>query len=210
MSTSNLMRWSGLAVFLGAALWAVQRLGWTLFIGSLEPWDYPQPAATVLWLLGLGVSVLILLGLPALYARQAEKARLLGLISFVVIFLGMALVTGNAYFGTFIQADLAELISAAEGAGLTVEEPTMAAVGFLVTLGLQVLGWFLFGLISLKAGVFPRWAAILVMVGYLPELLGIAIGLPWQVPLFETGLAWLGFALWREKGELLAEPATAT
>lgn len=201
MSTTRLLRYGGLAVFLGAALWAVQRIGWTLLIGDREFFDYPQPTATVLWLLGLAVSILILLGLPALYARQAERAGTLGMIAFVLVFGGMALVVGNAYFGVFIQDGLAILIGSAEAAGVAVEEPAMAAVGFLATVALQVVGWLLFGLVSLRAGVLPRWAAILVMIGNPISLFMImALGLLWwQVPLFEVGLAAMGFAVWRSE-----------
>jgi len=34
MSTLNLTRWGGLAVFLGSTLWAMQKIGWQLFIGN--------------------------------------------------------------------------------------------------------------------------------------------------------------------------------
>jgi hypothetical protein len=211
MSTSNLVRGGGLAVLLGGLLWGMQKIGWQLFIGGQDPRAYPQPAATMLWVMGLIAAILILIGLPALYMRQAEQAGRLGLIAFVVVFAGMALVTGNAYFGTFIQAGLADLITMAEGAGLTVQEPVAAGVGFVATLGLYLLGWILFGLASLKAGVLPRWAAALVMAGLVLGFLFLATGISWLgLPLTEIGIAALGFALWREKGMVLAEPAIAT
>ena len=34
MSTSNLIRGGGLAVLLGGLLWAMQKIGWQLFIGN--------------------------------------------------------------------------------------------------------------------------------------------------------------------------------
>lgn len=200
MSTAKLARYGGLAVFLGGALWALQRIGWTLLIGDSDPLGYPQPTATILWLLGLLVSILILIGLPALYAHQAQESGRLGLIAFVLIFSGMALVVGNAYFGSFVQAGLAELVSSAESAGIAVEEPAMAAVGFLLALLLQIVGWFLFGLVTFRARILPRWAAVMVMIGNPISLFMImALGfLWWQVPIFEIGLAMLGLALWRE------------
>ena len=211
MSTSNLIRWGGLAVSLGGLLWGMQKIGWQLFIGSQDPLAYPQPAATILWVIGLIAALLILLGLPALFLRQANKAGLFGAIAFVVVFAGMALVTGNTYFGTFIQAGLVDLIIMAEGAGLTVQEPVAAAVGFVVTLGLYLLGWILFGLASLNAGVLPGWAVALVLAGLVLGFLFLATGFSWLgLPLTEMGIAALGFTLWREKGMILAEPATAT
>jgi len=207
MSTSRLIRTGGLAVFLGATLWALQRVSWTLLIGDQDPANYPQPDATLLWLLGFAVSVLILMGLPALYAHHAEKAGGFGLAAFVVVFAGMALVAGNAFFGVFIQPGLVDLIGAAEGAGVTVEEPVMAIVSFLVTLLLQVVGWLLFGLSALRARVLSRGAAVLVMIGtpvwlVMNQVLGFSW---WQLPLFEAGLAWMGISLWRGR----TEPAQA-
>lgn len=201
MTTGKLFGYGGMAVFLGGALWALQRIGWTVLIGDRDPLSYPQPTATILWLVGLVVSILILLGLPALYVRQAPQSGRFGLIAFVLVFSGMALVAGNAYFGAFIQAGLAELIDSAQAAGILVEEPAMAAVGFLAALALQIIGWLAFGLITFTAGVLPRWAAVLVMIGN-PISLAMIMGLGllwWQVPLFEVGLAALGLGLWREQ-----------
>jgi len=209
MSSTNLIRWGGLAVFLGAVLWAMQKVSWTLIIGNQDPLTYPQPTATILWVLGLIAALLVLLGLPALYARQAKQAGRLGLIAFVVVFLGMALVVSNAYFGTFIQAGLADLIILAEEAGVTVQEPVAAAVGFVMAFLLYLLGWILLAVASLRARVLPRWAAVLVLAGLVLGFLFMATGFPLlAMPATEIGIAGLGFALWQRKAEVLAEPAT--
>lgn len=211
MSTSKLIRWGGLVVFLGAVLWAIQKIGWTLLIGDQDPLTYPQPTATILWVMGFIAALLILLGLPALYARQARQAGSLGLIAFVVVFIGMALVIGNTFFGVFIQAGLADLIILAEEAGVTVQEPVAAGIGLMTTLLLYTLGWLLFGLSSLKARVLPRWAAVVVLVGLVSGFLFLATNFPLlAMPVTEVGIAGLGFALWHRKAEVLAEPATVT
>lgn len=210
MSTMKLIRWGGMTLLLGGLLWGVQKIGWGLFLGGQDPRDYSQPTATILWVMGLIAALLILMGLPALYMRQADKAGLFGAVAFVVVFTGMALVTGNTYFGTFIQAGLVDLINLAEGAGLTVQEPAAAGIGFVVTLGLYLLGWILFGLASFKAGVLPRWAVALVMAGLVFGFLFLATGFSLlALPVTEMGIAALGFALWREKGEVIAAQATA-
>lgn len=210
MSTMKLIRWGGMTLLLGGLLWGVQKIGWGLFLGGQDPRDYSQPAATILWVMGLIAALLILMGLPALYMRQADKAGLFGAVAFVVVFTGMALVTGNTYFGTFIQAGLVDLINLAEGAGLTVQEPAATGIGFVVTLGLYLLGWILFGLASFKAGVLPRWAVALVMAGLVFGFLFLATGFSLlALPVTEMGIAALGFALWREKGEVIAAQATA-
>ena len=209
MSSNNLIRWGGLVVFLGAVLWAVQKISWTLLIGDQDPLTYPQPTATILWVLGLVAALLILLGLPALYMHQARQAGRLGLIAFVVVFIGMALVTSNAYFGTFIQPGLVDLISLAEGAGVTVQEPAEAVAGFIISMLLYLLGWLLFGLSTLRARVLPRWATVVVLLGLVTGFLFIATTFPLlALPVTEIGIAGLGFALWQRKAEVLAEPAT--
>ena len=211
MSTSNLIRWGGLSIFLGGSLWAMQKIGWQLFIGNQDPLSYPQPAATILWIMGLTAALLILLGLPTLYAHQARQAGRLGLIAFVIVFIGMALVTGNAYFGVFIQAGLADLIVLAEKAGVIVQEPVAAGIGFMTTLLLYTLGWLLFGLSSLKARVLLRWAAVVVLVGLVTGFLFLATSFSLLgFPITEIGIAWLGFALWQKSSDVLAqvEPMT--
>jgi hypothetical protein len=211
MTTSNLIRWGGLAVFLGSVLWGMQKIGWTLFIGSQDPRAYPQPAATILWVMGLIAALFILVGLPALYACQARQTGRLGLFAFAMVFIGMALVTSNAYFGVFIQAGLADLIILAEEAGVTVQEPIAAGIGFMTTLLLYTLGWLLFGLISLRARVLPRWAAVLVLVGLVSGFLFLATNFSLlAMPVTELGIAWLGFALWQESDEVLAQVKPVT
>jgi hypothetical protein len=211
MSTLNLTRWGGLAVFLGSTLWAMQKIGWQLFIGNQEPLSYPQPAATILWIMGLMAAQLILLGLPALYAHQARQAGSLGAIAFVVVFIGMALVAGNAYFGVFIQASLFDLIILAEEAGVNVQEPVAAGIGFMTTLLLYTLGWLLFGLSSLRARVLPRWAAVVVLVGLVSGFLFLATSFVLLAfPVTEIGIAWLGYALWRKRGDVLAQVKPVT
>jgi hypothetical protein len=128
-----------------------------------------------------------------------------------MVFIGMALVTSNAYFGVFIQAGLADLIILAEEAGVTVQEPIAAGIGFMTTLLLYTLGWLLFGLISLRARVLPRWAAVLVLVGLVSGFLFLATNFSLlAMPVTELGIAWLGFALWQESDEVLAQVKPVT
>lgn len=200
-------------MFLGSILWGIQKIGWQAFIGDADFRAYPQPEATVLWAMGLMAALLVLLGLPALYAHQAEQAGRLGAVAFVVAFLGMALAVSNAYFGTFLQSGLVNLIIDAEEAGVTVQEPVAAGVAFGISILLYALGWILFGVASIRARVLPRWGAGLVLAGLVLAFLFILTSIPWLgLPVIEIGIAWLGFAVWREagKGELVAVRAPAT
>jgi hypothetical protein len=94
MSSSSLIRLSGLAAVVAGVL---------LLIGDLlslatESENLSESATTapyvftfLLFLLG---TVLVLVGLVGLYVRQSEAAGMLGLVGFVVAFLGTALVLG--------------------------------------------------------------------------------------------------------------------
>ena len=112
--------------------------------------------ALTFWLYMLG-SVLLLGGLVALYVYQSEAAGILGVVGFLVAFLGTALVVDADWAQVFIGPLLA--VNAPQILELG---PTMGLLLTFITLG---VGWLLFGIATLRAGVFPRWAAILLMVG---------------------------------------------
>lgn len=209
MPMGQLIRLSGLTLFLGAALWWLAETFWSVFVLSAsDPSEYPQPLATILWITGLAAFICILLGLPGLYTVVSPRARTIGLIGFTVLFAGEVLVAGLWYYGAFLQRGVAELRVEAEAFGVTVEEPVMAVVGFLATYLLHILGWILLGVAALRAGVLPRWPVVLAMVGpllgfmarALEDTLGTlalgtlfaALALVWAV-----GIAWLGVALAR-------------
>jgi hypothetical protein len=70
------------------------------------------------------------------------------------------------------------------------------AFGFTLTYVLASVGWILFGVVTLRAGVYPRAAAILLMVGavisFVPLLLTEVI--------LAVAIAWLGFELLTGRG----------
>ncbi|HVR77023.1 MAG TPA: hypothetical protein VMS99_01390 [Acidimicrobiia bacterium] len=203
VSTRQLIRMGGFALFLGGVLWGLAEAAWGfLVLPSGDPSEYPQPIATILWVVLLAGFISIMLGLPALYVGQGQRGRRLGSIGFVVLFVGEALMVSFAGFGAFYQRGVAGLIVEAEGAGIAVEEPVMAVVGYLAAYLLHLLGWLLFGIAALRAQVLPRWPVVLAMVGPLLLIVGSASlsGAPpvllVPLPLLgAVGVAWLGLAL---------------
>jgi hypothetical protein len=161
MTLSALVRWSGLAALVGAVLLAIgDFMHFAIGSGS-----YSQQATrasffvhTLLLLLG---GVLILLGLVGLYANQAEAIGPLGLVNFLVAFLGTALVVGVTWNELFVAPYMAVVAPRA----LDVAPTGSLALGFSLSFGIFALGWLLFGLDTLRAGVYPRAAAILLIIG---------------------------------------------
>lgn len=184
MSSSNLMRWGGLAALVGGALFVVAEL---LGLPTLNVESFSETATTVsfaiqqlLFLLGV---VFLLLGLLGLYVRQSEAAGSLGFIGFLVAFLGTVLIGGFMWASAFIAPALADATPEFLDEG--------PPPGFFLTVITFVLGWLLFGVGTLRAQVFPRAAAILLIVGAVV----IILPLPFTTVVFAVAVAWMGFAL---------------
>lgn len=186
MSSSNLMRWCGLAALVGGVLLVVAEL---LALPTLNVEAFSETATTTSYIIQqlaylLGVA-LVLLGLFGLYVRQSEAAGALGLIGFLVAFFGTVLIAGFMWASTFIAPFLAdtapELLDEGPPPGLFLSAITFA------------LGWLLFAVGTLRARVYPRAAAILLIVGAVVVILP----LPFTNVVFAVAVAWLGFALFK-------------
>ncbi len=202
MSTANLIRWSGLISLLAGVLYAVGALlhpvGESLAAVSSPNW---VPAHLVYW-----VSVLLLhLGLVGLYARQAEQTGRLGLVGFVLAFIGTALVGSILVFASTILP-----LIAAEAQAIfdrAARPPDFLLPVFILGFG---LGWILLGVVTMRAGVLPRWSGLLLIIGV--TLFMISEAAPFEATLAHTlvtvgdiifglGLVWIGYALWSEQRE---------
>ena len=134
-----------------------------------------------LYLLG---SVLILFGLFGLYASQSEATGTLGLVGFLIAFLGTALAAGAGWDQAFIAPRIAELEPGLLG---------MPNLAFPLSFAIFAVGWLLFGIATLRAGVYPRVAAILLIVGAV--LTFVSFLFPASGLVLGIGVAWLGFVL---------------
>ena len=76
------------------------------------------------------------------------------------------------------------------------------------------LGYLILGVAILRGLGLPRWSGLLLIVGVVlsspppvvvPTVLILTVG----GVLLGAGLAWLGYALWSEKGEMAVQPKTA-
>ncbi len=208
MSSSNLIRWSGLANVVGGLLVG---LGFIL-----HPPEEAASVSTGLWTIAhalLLASLLFgILGLFGLYASQSIQTRTLGLIGFILIFIGMASFLGITYFETFINPVLVGKAPEFVESQFAGELPGALAVVLPLSGMLFSLGWLLFGIATIQANILPRWAAILAIVGgvpfgvdpVLPEIVGTIAAV-----VFGLGAIWLGYALWSGAAEKTTQPKPA-
>lgn len=206
MSSSNLIRWSGLAALVGGVLIVISDVLNAVFF-PVEPGSEVMLTSPwfIVQILGLVALAFITLGLVGMYTRQAQKSGTLGLIAFVMTFSGMLMVFGLSWGEPFLGPLVAE-----QAPGLLSAEPSgVLVVGSILSIVLFALGWFLFGLASLRAGVLSRGAAILMIIGALLSFVLTLLDLPlWSVVL-GAAVTWMGYALWSGIGEpaLVSEAA---
>lgn len=192
MSPSMLIRLGGLAAVLAGVLFIIYdllSLSWSEAGLSEAATGGFYALAEALHIVG---GVLLLGGLVGLYAHQSLSAGTLGAIAFLVAFAGTALFVGVIWTLTFVAPSVAgvapELLSDSPAGAL--------GIGFTLSFVLGSLGWLLFGVATLKAGVYPRTAAVLLIVGVVLNFLPI----PLSAVVWEASIAWLGFSLLAEGG----------
>lgn len=207
MSSSNLMRWSGLAALVGGVLFIILDILESILFANLPQ---AEAATTSAWIIVqvayIGAAVLIALGLVGLYTRQAEQAGTFGLVAFVVAFFGGMMAVGSTWSEAFFGSWLAEVAPEI----LSTDPSSTLAAGILLSYLLFALGWLLFGLASLRAGELPRGASVLLIIGaVIFPVLG-ALEVPFAAVLYGAAVAWMGYALWSgdEEPALIAEGVT--
>lgn len=203
MLSTRLVRWSGGALILAGVI-----LGIGLILHPDE--TAPDALAHPLWgpthfAIGLGL-LISLLGLIGAYARQVEKAGVLGLIGFVITFvssaalIGPVLVIEGIVVPGLAQSNIAEAALAPTGpvfGGLLLP----IFMGTIYALG---VGNVLFGVAIIRAGVLPRWAAVSLIIAtpllvFTPPLPAIFLAI--SGTLIGVAYTGLGYTVLMGKGE---------
>jgi len=169
MGSPGIIRWGAMGLTLGGAAWLI--LGLSNVFGYLQA--IPGREDVALLVLAL---VLTAAGLAGLHALQKESYGLLGQAGF---YLAMVSLASRALGAVAFLAGS----SAIEWVSLP------GTIGML-------LGFVLYGLATLRAGVLPRWYGMALTVS-MPLSLPLAM---YGTALFGLILAVLGLALWSRRG----------
>src|SRR5690348_12860904 len=178
MSTTNSYRLSGIALLIGAALSAV---GYILsaFSNGTDLQSLISPIVlfqSVLMILG---SMLVLLGLPGVYTRQAKQAGILGLLGFVFVWY-VTLFQGILI--PFTTITFIPMLAAHQVAPQLMQTPPSTWTPFTIaSMASQVLGILLLAIATLRARVFPRWLGWLLIAS-------LVIGIVSFIPFFPEAL----------------------
>ena len=219
LSGENIVRTTDSSLIRAAGLSAMAAGTLFVFVQLIHPPELLSSVTTSTWVivhcLSVAMCVFWLFGITGIYARQVKESGWLGLAGFIVWSLFLVLTAAFTFVEAFILPVLAaEAPKFVEGF-LGIERGTAGAanVGALSTVYslagvLYLLGGMLFGIATFRAGILPRLGAGLLAVGtVMPVALSL---LPHEyirlaaVPV-GCALVWLGFALWSERRDNVAE-----
>ena len=201
MSANTSYRLSGIALLLGAALSVANLIiqGWFLsgtdMATILGPLNFSSNELAIVG------GILALLGLPGMYARQAERAGILGLLGFLLVWYVTLVQNVLLSFGniTVMSGMAARLIP--QKLEIIMTPPPVWGPFFTLSMVGQVLGVLLLAIAILRAGVFPRWIgwtliATLVLgvasfAPFVPEAVSNLTGIVAALPIAGIGAALL-------------------
>lgn len=161
--------------------------------------------------LGVIGAVLVLFGMPAMYARLAGPTGLLGLAGIVLIALAWV------FFGVFLS-----LYAALVSPWLAVQAPSLAVAplptGIVVAFGVGLIAWLvggvLFGIPFIRGSVRPRWVGYLLPASAVWVVVGNIVIAPSGPAdnlvvnllsnlapiLLLVAFGYLGLQMWQEEG----------
>lgn len=205
MTTSTLMQLAGVSAMVAGLCFIV--------IGMFHPVNVLSSVTTATWVnvhvFATALGFFGLFGMAGLYARQVEKSGWLGLIGFLLFTAWMTLVSGLSLVEAFILPRLvSESPAFVEGIlGMFSGIPSKVDLGILPTLWnlsgpMYILGPLLFGIATFRAGVLPRWAGALLVLGALLVPVGAIVPAEYQPKIMlpvGLAMAWMGYTLFSER-----------
>jgi hypothetical protein len=189
MTSPFTARQAGLASIVASGLILISQVS-QLLLPLIVPESFWIATQSLRMGLALLAMFALLLALTGLYARQVPESGKLGLVGYLVAFLGTMLVAGNWWYEAFIGPALREQAPEI----LTTAPAGSILIGAALTGLTFAAGWVTFGLASFRAGVFPRLAAVLMTVAGVAGILTLIS--PFQIPL-ALAVGWMGLWLVR-------------
>jgi hypothetical protein len=163
------LRWMGIALACGGALTFLVNALLTPFLPAGAPYAQVVLSPVFPWRIGVAAiaAVLLLFGSVGVYFAQAQRIGRFGAFAFVVAFLGTALLLATEWIQLFDIRDLAlrapDTLNKLNARG---QGPSLGDIGALIALTFFTLGWIALAIATIRARVFPRNAAILVIAGF--------------------------------------------
>ncbi|MHA2034908.1 MAG: hypothetical protein ACW98X_00655 [Promethearchaeota archaeon] len=207
MINKNFFRITGLANIISAVFLL---LFWFLYAILLPinevPTNYHLLILDPEWLIvnGLGVIgfLLALIGVLGIFFKQSNDLTQLGMLGFLVTFVGQVLYNAGIYYETFIWPVLAasdiNLVDLSNGPIYT--DPVFFMMQMLVG-SIYVIGFLIFGYSTYKTDSFPKWAILILVIGvvffipgffpYIVRTIGIIV--------YTGGLIWVGYTLFKQE-----------
>jgi hypothetical protein len=207
MSSTSLIRWSGLSVSLGGLAYAL-----FVLVHPFHEITDPHVMHSVQWvaahtLHALG-AMLVLLGLPGLYVCGMHRTGRLGFAAYLVAFIGTALFADMGVITAYVFPLDPAL---ADPNGPAKDSPFV--IVFLVQTLAMIAGFALLAIAGLRARVLPSWIALPLLLGAV--LFDVpAVAVPYAVPLvggvlFGAALGAWGYMHWSEETGRVPQPAPA-
>jgi hypothetical protein len=167
---------------------------------------YSAPLAIFAYILRIVGAMFLLMGLPAVFAYQAQgrKAVTLSLIGFIMTFLGVAVleVGMNAIYAFIFPPLATNPATQSLLVSLDANRPLGASIAFGLGLICEVFGPLLLGIAIMRAKVFPRLAGVMFIIIPLLTIIGLPdfllvqaiIGVAFAVA-FGLGIVLCGYSL---------------
>ena len=157
MTNSQLIRISGTSLLIGAVIFILHVVLRSVITAGPDPVTVAQDSAWIpINLLGVVGAILVLLGLPALYARMADRLGMSGLIGIVLLTIGWMFVgLFLSLYSVLIMPWLADAApSLIDG---STPQPAAFVIAFVVGLAAWLVGSVLLAIPFIRKRAQPAW-----------------------------------------------------
>ncbi len=206
MNLAKLIRTSGWTLALGGLLLICAEIVYILYPGNPEVRGITT-ASRISASFFFSGALLLTVGLPGVYLRQAERAGAFGRVAFLLALAGSALMIASDWNELFADPALMLIPN------FDTELPVSLLAGYMLNYATYTLGWLLFGIATLRARVLPRPLALLLIGGILlPFVMLFIRHFPGDFMPCYIAFAWPGLTAARAERPApapLAEPAAA-